>query len=485
MWHRWWIISALRIAAGLALVAAITAVAYRALSVNATTAGFAFLLGVLAVATSWGLTVATITSFAAMLCFNYFFLPPVGRFTIADPQNWVALFSFLVTALVASHLSDRARHKTDEAETRRRETEQLYALSRAILLTDPAQPLGRQAVAQIAQIFDCDSVVLYSAESGEVFRGGPVDVVFDEQILRQAVMLGVGATDPPTGVYVAPIALGGQPIGSLALAGVALSDGALQALLNLVAIALERVRTQETASRAEVARRAEEFKSTLLDAIAHEFKTPLTSIRAAATGMLAEPAGLKPEALELAAIIDEEATRLSQLVSEAVRMAQIDAGKLRLERHAITLAEVIALALSHYPAAKEEGRFRLEGADAAGVRLRADPELLALALRQLIDNSLKYAPPDSPVVLTTAVLEQRVELRVNDRGPGIPEQEFEHIFDRYYRREGTRKQVSGFGMGLHIAREILRAHGGDLTAEPTTAGAQLCLALPRDEKEGQ
>jgi len=290
----------------------------------------------------------------------------------------------------------------------------------------------------------------------------------------------VAATDPESGILVAPIALGGQPIGSLALSEATLTDGAMQALLNLVAISLERVRTQESSNRAAAAQRAEEFKSTLLDAIAHEFKTPLTSIRAASTAMLSGPAPLGPETAELAAIIDEESQRLNQLVSEAVRMAELDAGKVRLERRPVTLAGVVDLALGQFPAAREERRFGVEIEPAAAAPVLADADLLALALRQLIDNSLKYAPPGTPVTLRGSASGASLELRVSDRGPGIPASERERIFGKYYRREAARRQAPGSGMGLHIAREILRAHGGDLTSEDTLGGgAQFCMTIPR------
>ncbi len=121
----------------LTIVAATTVLCSRVISVNAITAGFAYLLDVLAIATAWGLIEAVLASVAAMLCFNYFFLPPIGQFTIADPQNWVALFAFLATALIASQVSDREKRQAAEAKSRQRETEQLYALSRFILLTEP------------------------------------------------------------------------------------------------------------------------------------------------------------------------------------------------------------------------------------------------------------------------------------------------------------------------------------------------------------
>jgi two-component system sensor histidine kinase KdpD len=138
---------------GIAGVAAVTFLFSRVLEVNASTVGFLYLIVVLGVATTSGFRVSAIVSIIAMLCFNFFFLPPVGRFTIADPANWAALFTFLLTALVASHLSDRAQQQTAEARWRQQETEQLYALSRAILLTDSSRPIGTQAAQNIAQIF--------------------------------------------------------------------------------------------------------------------------------------------------------------------------------------------------------------------------------------------------------------------------------------------------------------------------------------------
>ena len=131
----------------------------------------------------------------AMLCFNYFFLPPIGQFTIADPQNWVALFAFLCTALAGSELSDRAKRQTLEAKARQRETEQLYALSRSILLTDFSRPIGFQAAQSIAAIFECRAVALYDRTTGEVFRGGVEDLPEIEDQLKQVVTQGAMIKD--------------------------------------------------------------------------------------------------------------------------------------------------------------------------------------------------------------------------------------------------------------------------------------------------
>ena len=459
---------------GLAIIAAITVLCSRVLAVNATTAGFAYLLGVLAIATAWGLIEAVVASVVAMLCFNFFFLPPVGQFTIADPQNWVALFAFLVTALVASHVSDREKRQAVEAKARQKETEQLYALSRTILLTDPSQSVGRQAAEHIANIFDCRAVALYDAKSGDIFRGGAEDLPEIEGKLKQAVIQGSNGRDGT--VLVTAINLGGQPIGSLALKGLAVSDGALQALLNLVAIALERVRTEETANRAEAARQSEEFKSTLLDAIAHEFKTPLTSIKAASTAMLS--GSLAAESRELATIIDEEADRLSFLVTEAVRMAQIEPGKIRLDRTPVDVGQLLRRVIRHFQSQADGRELKLMASEGLP-RVWADHDLMSLALRQLIDNALKYSPPGSPIDVTAALKDTRVIIRVRDRGPGIPERERERIFDKFYRRPNTKLHVPGTGLGLYIAREITRAHGGEAWVEGGAGGgSEFCVSLP-------
>jgi two-component system, OmpR family, sensor histidine kinase KdpD len=469
--------SPLLLALALFGVAAVTFVCSRVLPVNASTAGFFYIMLVLAVATIAGLTEAIAASVASMLCYNFFFLPPVGRFTIAEPQNWVALATFLTTALVASHLSDRAKKQALEAKRRQRETEQLYSLSRSILLTDASQPIGSQAAQHIAQIFDSNAVVLYDSPTGGSFVGGSGDLEGIEPLLKQAVVQGVHHRDESRDVEIWPITLGGQPIGALAAQRMRLSDGAVQALLNLVAIALERVRTEEAANRAEVARQSEEFKSTLLDAIAHEFKTPLTSIKAASTSMLAGGSALAPEQRELASIIDEEADRLSLLVTEAVKMSEIDAGKVKLQRAAVSVDGLFDAAISTFSGRGDDRIRRLPAPDLP--RVFVDPEMIGLALRQLIDNALKYSPPSAVVELSAEEVQARVVISVVDTGPGVPQRDREKIFDKFYRRSSVRNKVPGSGLGLHIAREIARTHGGDLWMDlERETGSQFNLALP-------
>lgn len=171
--HRSIGLTALRLAAVFSIIVGVSLFLFRVAPVNATTVALAFLLAILVIATAWGLIEAIVASLVAVGCLNYFFMQPIGTFTIADPQNWVALFAFLSTAIVAGQLSNYAKQRAREAEARQLEMERLYALSRAILLTDTTRPVAKQIADHIAQVFDCRAVALYDRASGETHRAGP------------------------------------------------------------------------------------------------------------------------------------------------------------------------------------------------------------------------------------------------------------------------------------------------------------------------
>ncbi|MGH7487889.1 MAG: DUF4118 domain-containing protein, partial [bacterium] len=281
--------AAWHIAVSVAGIGLVTLVCVRIVPVNATAAPLVYLLVILAAATGWGLAEAITASVAAVLCFNFFFLPPVYTFTIADPQNWVALFVFLATSAVASQLSGRAKTQAKEALARQREMERMYALSRAILLAGVKPEAIKQIAFEIAHVFGFPAVAIYDREGAQTYRGGPQDFTNIEDQLQEAALQGTQFRDDAAGLTITSIQLGGEPIGALAVRGGAISDTALQAIAYLVAIAAERIRSDQAASRAEAARESERLKSTLLDAIAHEFQTPLTSIKAASTALLSTP----------------------------------------------------------------------------------------------------------------------------------------------------------------------------------------------------
>jgi two-component system sensor histidine kinase KdpD len=468
----------LRLAAVAAAIAGVTALCGRILGVNALTAGFSYLIVILAIASGWGLVEGVAGSLLAVPVFNYFFLPPVGGFTIADPQNWVALFTFLFSAVVGSRLADTARHRALQAVTREKEMERLYALSRAILLADPSQDAGRHIVRQIGRIFDLRGVALHVRYDAQTYFAGVEDMSDIEGKLREAATVGTFFCQAETQTSVSAIRLGGDWIASLAVRGTLFSDAALQSVCNLAAIGLERVRAQEAANRALVAHQSDELKSTLLDAIAHEFQTPLASIKAAASALLAAPAGNAEQVHELMRIIDEEADHLSRLVTEVIQMARIETGKVRLNK-APCIARTLVDEVLEMTKDRAEGR-NVSVSVAPDVRpLSVDAEMIELALRQLVDNALKYSPPGSPLAIEAANVENGVVLSVTDHGEGIPEAEQSRVFEKFYRRPDTHHAVPGSGMGLAIAREIVHAHGGEIWVESKLGeGSRFSFSLP-------
>src|SRR5579872_2552480 len=331
----------IRLLASLALVAGIIFACYRLLP-NPTTVALLLLLAILGIAAQWGLAEAVVASVAGMFGFNYFFLEPIGSFTIADPLNWVALVAFLITAITASHLSVRARRRTEEAVARRREVERLYALGQAMLLSGNVRTAARDAINNIIRSFEVPAAVLYTKAEGDVLRSDPATAVISDEHLRGIADRGEVLIDRERQVAIVPIQLGGHVIGSLGFIGCTLSTAALNALAYLVAIGLERARSIEEANRIETTRQNEVLKATLLDALAHDLKTPLTSIKGAVTHLLAK--NRDPEERELLTIADEEADRLNRLVVEVLEMARIDAAKLHPERAPHNVADIVTAA---------------------------------------------------------------------------------------------------------------------------------------------
>jgi two-component system sensor histidine kinase KdpD len=271
----------------------------------------------------------------------------------------------------------------------------------------------------------------------------------------------------------------------MAIHGIRLPDTALQALANLVAIGLEKERGREAAARAEAARQSEELKSTLLDAIAHEFKTPLTSIKAAASAILSTRRARPDEERELLTVVDEEAERLSQLVTEAIYMARIEAGQIQLNKGLHRVETLVSKVLQQRKALTEG---RSLNADLPGglPTVEVDPDLMEMAIRQLLDNALKYSPSASPVSITARRDGNNILICVRDEGPGIPERDQARIFEKFYRGRNARSGVTGTGMGLAIAREILRAHGGDVALKSSLGhGSEFSMSLPVPRGEGK
>jgi len=450
-----------RVAASLAVVVAIVVLYRDFIRVNQTTVALTLLLAVLGISARWGLGEATVASVAAMLGFNFYFLPPVGTLTVDDPQNWVALLAFLATAVTASQLSGRARRRTAEAEARRREIEQLYSLVQAMMLSGSARRTIREFVNRVVQVFGCEAAAVYYQPTGEFFRSGPESAPVKDHDLLAAAEVTDLTVDESRGVATAPVRLGGRPLGSLALLAPLPSENILRAIVNLVAITIEKARALEDASQAEAARQSEALKSALLDSLAHDIKTPLTSIKAAVTSLLSTPA---EEEKELLTIINEEADRLNQLAAEVIAMARVEAGKLHLDRKAVAPAELIEGALSQLSVSLK-GRPLEMRVPADLPIVDADPEFTQQVIRQLVENALKYSPENSPVTITARPEGAKIVIGVADQGPGIDEYERVRLFEKFFRGRRHRFDTKGTGMGLAIAKGIVEAHGERIWVE--------------------
>lgn len=463
---------ALRWAVGLGVVAGIAGLCHTWVRVNATTVALAFLLAILAASTRLGAAVAIAMSLEAVLAFNYYFLPPVGTLTIADPQNWIALAAFLVVALVGSSLSARAQREAQEAQRRRRETERLYAFSQLLLQQGDVLQLVSAIPQHLAGTFDAQAAALYLTESGALYRAGDPRALAAEA-LHSAPR---GAPALPAGEAMAAVRLGVRPVGSVGLARADITAPALEAVGSLIAIALERARAVEQLGLTEAARESERLKSVLLDAVAHDFRTPLTAIKAAITGLLAGVPLGEEQQRELLQVIDQESDRLNGLIEEAAEMARLEAGGLELHPHAEAVEELVAAAVKDW----RPGARRLELHLPAGLpRVRADGASARKALVRLLENADQYSPASEPVTVSAERRGGFVRIAVADHGAGIEERERAEIFGRFYRGRERSRHRHGTGMGLPIARAIAEAHGGTVElASSTPAGSVFAFSLP-------
>jgi len=453
----------------------------RGLPVNATTVGFAYLLLVLVIATLWGFPEACVASIAATLTFNRFFFPPIGTFTIADPQNWVALFSFLTTALIASRLSTEAKSRALDALARQQDLERLYTFSRAILLIDKSDQFPSQLVRKLAEIFELAAVVLYDRRTEKFYRAGPAEFEGLDDQLRDAALQGTAFADAQHRRTITAVRLGSEPIAGLALETEQMPDSTLQGISNLIAIGLERARAQELESQVEAARHGEKLRTTLLDAMAHEFKTPLTSVLAATSALLDNPDQPPESRQELLRIADEEGRHLKELIEDTVEMGRLDTPEIRVEAEPADVGDLVREVVVSMQAAINGRPVQLI-CDERPPFIPVDRRLVKLAIRQLLDNAFKYSLPDRPVVVEVLDGSAMITVAVTDHGEGIPGPEQSRIFERLYRSPSVERRIPGSGLGLSIALNIARAHHGDLTVVSRPGETTFRLTLPVSRK---
>jgi two-component system sensor histidine kinase KdpD len=431
--------------------------------------------------------VAVATSLLAFVCFNFFFLPPVRTFTIADPQNWVALFSLLAVSIVASHLSAQARRRAQEAMARRDELARLFDLTRDILLTTDSADSVALVAQSIARRFRLRGVTIcLPGDSGwQVHHSG-----------ERAVEVGAGDLDGALraagaghrriegaegmGAWLVPLRHGTRLLGLLALHD-DVEPGARDAIAGVTAIAIERTHLLDERKEAEVVRRGAELKSALLASLSHDLKTPLTAVTVAADNLNASWL-TEEERREQADIVRAELDRLNRLFEHILDMARIEANAVSAEPEWVQPAEIAEAAARQVEHALAGHALEIDPGTEK-MLVRVDPRLTSAALAHLLENAGQYSPPGTTISVKVSLLPHELLVAVRDRGVGVAREDLDHLFERLYRGAGARQQRFGTGMGLAITRGLLAAEGGRVWVENhAEGGAVFTLAVPAESR---
>jgi two-component system sensor histidine kinase KdpD len=460
------------------IIAGIAFLYRQVIPANQTTVALSFLLAILAVSAVWGMAVSVFMSVVAVLTFNYFFLPPVGTFTIADPQNWVALAAFLFTSIMGSQLSARIRKEADAAHSRRREIERLYKFSQKLLGEGNVIQLMNAIPNYIVESFEAGASELFLPQKDKFYRSGFGASHLDEEKMKTAFLRDEMTIEAQQSLYFIPVRLGVRAIGSLGISGARLSRQTLDAVGSLVAIAIERARAVEQLGQTEAERQGERLKSALLDSVTHDFRTPLTSMKAAVTSLLTSGKTDAAQRQELLSIINEECDRLNRLVEEAAEMARLEAGEIELHFVPMPVEEIVQEALAQMKSSLA-GRTVDVKVSADLPRVQADLERTKDVLVNLIDNANLYSGKEEPITVSAESTGEYVTISVADRGPGIEDFEQGMIFDKFYRGKDQRYLVRGTGMGLPIAKAIVAAHRGTISVTSQLGhGSVFSFTLP-------
>lgn len=428
--------------ATVAAIAAVTALLYPLREVApAVSLGVVYLVAVLFVASIWGLRLGVVASLASALAFNYFHIPPTGRLTIAEAENWVALAVFVVAAIVAGSLAEGARARALEADQRRREADLAAELARLLLGTDDVESVLGPSAQRIAQALDLPSAALTREDRDGIALTAPDGARLGTLVVPDRSRAAVGASVVPT----------------------------LEALLTA---SRDRARLLNEVVETRALRRSEEIKTTLLRAVSHDLRTPLTAITASAEALrspVIEPA----ERDELATDIATEAHRLSKIVDNLIDLSRLEAGRAEPRRSWTALDEVLDAACDGLDRDRIELRL-----DSDLPLLHADAAQLERAFHNLLENSLRHSDGET-VQVRARVVGAKLVVRVVDRGPGVSTAEQKRIFEPFYRSASDDRRSAGSGLGLAIVRGFLEANGGSVHVESLPGqGASFVVQLP-------
>ena len=462
------------VALAVAAVAATTAAA-RLAGLNSTTAGLVLLVAVLAIALARGLRAAVAGAFGATLAFNFFFLPPLHTFTIAEPANWVALFCFLIVAVVVSRLVLRAREQADDALRRRREIEVLYDLSVDLFTaTNRVGSLG-EAAARALRSVGADGGGLLEVDEGSsrprVVSWSGRDLAPEHERLVKVVLERAEAAEVPApagarDVYF-PLVVGGKACGVLVVLGAHAGRTVLEPVARLVALAVERERFLAENAHLEALRQSEGLKTSLLRAVSHDLRSPLTAIGLSIEGLRRRLAG-QADARASLDDLSRESSRLSRRIDNLLALARLESGRSVPHPEPTPPADLFRAARESLPLGLDAHPVHVSvGADCPDVL--ADPSLVAEVLVNLVENAARAAPEGSAIELTAArhPLEPLLaRLEIADRGPGVPTEVLSGADAEPV--DGGRR-----GLGLEIARGLAAANGGRVSLHPRPGGGTI------------
>jgi two-component system, OmpR family, sensor histidine kinase KdpD len=442
-----------------------------------------YLLVVLLSSLSGELVSSAFIAVIAAASLDYFFVSPLFSFSVSNPLNILALVSFLVTGLIVATLVSRVRAEAKVAKLQKERLDCLYRLAQQLLAMEPEMVVGTRFLEPFEGIFGLTAACIFDPVTAEVHtvgqaRRGLVDKTRDAYIFEQDF------DDRDLGISARRLQVRGRITGAIGFEG--LEDPELTAgpLVALAATLQERTRAFRDARDSAAAAQVEIYRTAILDALAHEFKTPLATILAAAGG-LGEAGPLGQGQREMAETIEAEAARLGSLTSRLLHIARLDREDVHPQIESMSLAPLIVQTVSQYSRIPSDRRISLEQRDEL-FEVIADPELLRLAFSQLLDNACKYSLPGSAVTVRMERRAHFIAIKVSNSGSSIPLGEQHRIFERFYRGTEARRFTSGSGLGLYVARKIALAHQGALELEGGRSSQDcvtFCLSIPRAEND--